>query len=80
MESSKSVAVKNPQMKDFWRAFEDFKSEFTRIQWTEEGEVAKTVKIVVISTFVAGLALYGADLFVRGFLHGFEVLFRAIAG
>ena len=80
MESSKTTAAQTPSMKNFWRAFEDFKSEFTRIQWTEEGEVTKTAKIVVISTFVSGLVLYGADLFVRGFLHGFEVLFRAIAG
>lgn len=79
MESAKSTAVKNPTMKNFWRAFEDFKAEFARIQWSEE-EVAGTAKIVVISTFVSGLALYGADLFVRGFLHGFEVLFRAVVG
>lgn len=88
MELPKSVstaAVKNGAPKDatfkkFWRSFEEFKAEFSRIQWSEEGEIVKTTRIVVISTFVSGLVLYGADLAMRNVLHGLEALFRVVVG
>ena len=76
METTKSA----PSMKGFWNSFEEFKAEFTRTQWSEEGYVTKTAWVVVISIFVAGLVLYGADLFLRGSLHGLHALFRGILG
>ena len=80
MESKKSAVPKTATAKKFWRAFEDFKAEFTRIQWSEEGEVVKTARIVVISTFVSGLVLYSADIVVKNVRQGLEFLFRGIVG
>ncbi len=80
MEPQKSAVPKNAPLKKFWKSFEEIKAEFSRIQWSEEGEVHKTAKVVVVATFASGLVLYGADLILRSALHGLGALFQAIIG
>ena len=67
-------------MKKAFRRFEDLKSEFFRIQWTEDGAVASIAKVVVLATFVCGMVLYIADLVVQRTLIGVDGVLRLIFG
>ena len=83
MEPQKSLPVARPSafsLKKAFRRFEDLKAEFFRIQWTEDGGVGNMTKIVVLATFVCGMVLYVADLFVQRLLFGIDGLFRLIFG
>lgn len=81
METQKSSrSLSFPSVKKAFRRFEDIKAEFVKIQWTEDGEVISYAKIVVIATFVSGMVLYVADLFVHRTLSGFDAILRAFFG
>jgi len=67
-------------LKKAFRRFEDFKTEFFRIQWTEEGEVTNIAKVVVLATFICGMVLYLADLVVQRALFGVDGVLRLIFG
>ncbi len=79
-KSSPSARVPLFSMKKAFRRFEDLKTEFFRIQWTEEGEVSSMAKVVVLATFVCGMVLYIADLIVQRALVGFDSILRLIFG
>jgi preprotein translocase subunit SecE len=71
---------KNRSIKKAFRRLEDVKAEFFRIQWTEEGEVSGYAKVVVLATFVCGMLLYVADLFVQRTLYGVDGILRFFFG
>jgi preprotein translocase SecE subunit len=74
-------AVRSSQpLKRAYEYFEDIKLEFTKISWTEGGEVMTYAKIVVASTFVFGMLIYLADLVIHRVLGGLDALFRLIVG
>lgn len=54
---------------------EEFKSEFHKVSWTSKEELMTYTQIVVISTFVAGFAIYGVDLVLQGVLGLLSYLF-----
>ena len=83
MEPQKSSPSVRPSLfsaKKAFRRFEDLKTEFFRIQWTEEGEVSSMAKVVVLATFVCGMVLYIADLVVQRALTGVDSVLRLIFG
>jgi preprotein translocase SecE subunit len=83
MDSNKTASSgssSNMSMKKLSRRFEELKSEFFRIQWTEEGEVSTYTKAVIVATFVSGMVLYIADLVVHRSLLGIDTILRFIFG
>jgi preprotein translocase SecE subunit len=56
------------------------KEEFHRVTWTEKGELVTLTKTVVIATLLCGMAIYVADLSVKGVLNGAATLLRLIFG
>ena len=58
----------------------DVKGELKKISWTTKEELKAYTKVVVIATFIFGLAIYGVDLFIRGFLDGISVIFKVLGG
>jgi preprotein translocase subunit SecE len=83
MEPQKSQGTARPSplsIKKAFRRFEDLKSEFVRIQWTEEGQVLGYAKVVVLATFICGMLLYITDLIVQRTLIGFDGILRMIFG
>lgn len=60
--------------------FEDVKTEFSKISWTDGQEVMTYAKAVVGSTFVFGLLLYVADLFIHRVLFGLDTIFKWLVG
>jgi len=73
-------AISPISLKKAFRRFEDVKSEFSRIQWIEEGTALGYAKVVILATFVCGMLLYIADLFVQGLLTGIDGFLRMIFG
>jgi len=67
-------------LKKAFRRFEDIKVEFSRIQWIEEGTALGYAKVVILATFVCGMLLYVADLFVQGVLAGLDGFLRIMFG
>ncbi len=83
METQKSSVAQRPSplsVKKAFRRFEDIKSEFSRIQWTEDGKVLAYAKVVVLATFICGMLLYITDLIVQRSLIGFEGILRLVFG
>lgn len=56
------------------------KEELKRVEWTSKEELKSYTKIVLISTFLFGLAIYLADLLIQGFFSGFNFIVKSIAG
>jgi preprotein translocase subunit SecE len=83
METQKSSSpprVSPISMRKAFRRFEDLKTEFFRIQWTDDGEVMSIAKVVVLATFMCGMVLYLADLVVQRSLAGVDGILRLIFG
>jgi preprotein translocase subunit SecE len=83
METQKTIPsarVSPFSMKKAFRRFEDLKTEFFRVQWTEDGDVMQMAKVVVLATFVCGMVLYIADLVVQRALTGVDSVLRLIFG
>lgn len=79
-KTSTAPRVSPFSMKKAFRRFEDLKTEFFRVQWTEEGDVTSMAKVVVLATFVCGMVLYLADLVVQRALIGVDGVLRLIFG
>jgi preprotein translocase subunit SecE len=79
-KTSTPARVSPFSLKKAFRRFEDLKTEFFRIQWTEEGEVTTIAKVVVLATFICGMVLYLADLVVQRALTGVDSVLRLIFG
>lgn len=71
---------KAASLKKAFRRFEDVKTEFKRIQWTEDKEVLYYTKIVLLATFISGMVLYIADLIVQQGLSAINFLLRLVLG
>ena len=69
-----------PSMKKSYRYIETMKDEFHKIQWTEGEEVKVYAKVVVMATFVLGMAIYFMDLIIQKFLVVVEMLFKLLFG
>ena len=78
-KTSRSVTVSKP-FKKAYAFFEDVKSEFWKIQWTEKEELRTSAKIVVVATFVLGMIIYVADLVIQRLLNGLEGIFQWLVG
>ncbi len=66
--------------KKAFRRFEDVKTEFFRIQWTEDKKVWYYTRIVLISVCLSGVLLYLADLIVQKGLSVVSFLLRMVLG
>ncbi len=67
-------------IKKTYEYFEEVKSEFGKISWTEGGEVKTYAKVVVGSMFVFGMVIYLTDLVIHRVLGGLDGLFKLIVG
>lgn len=56
----------------------EVKAELKKITWTNPEELRLYTKMVVATTFVLGLGLYGIDLIIQSFLNGIQMIFRMI--
>jgi preprotein translocase SecE subunit len=65
MDTNKPETLSKPSMRRAWNYLEDLKAEFRKIQWTEGEEVKVYAKIVVVTTFVMGMAIYFADVIIQ---------------
>lgn len=80
MDKSSTGTHSSFSMKRLSRRLEEMKSEFFRIQWTDEGDVSTYTKVVIVATFVSGMLLYIADLVVHRALLGVDTILRCIFG
>jgi preprotein translocase subunit SecE len=60
--------------------FRGVKEELKKVTWTSKKELKVSTKVVVISTFVFGIAIYVADLILKGALDGLSMLAKWIGG
>jgi preprotein translocase subunit SecE len=60
--------------------FREVQNELKKVTWTSRGELMFSTKVVVISTFVFGLAIYVVDLGIRGVLDLASAFVRMIFG
>lgn len=58
----------------------EIKSEIFKINWSTREELLTYTKIVVVATFVFGMAIYGTDLAIQGSLNILDMILRFIAG
>jgi preprotein translocase subunit SecE len=56
------------------------KDELRKVAWTSKEELKICTKIVVGSTFMFGLGIYGVDLVVKGFLEAIHMITRLVFG
>lgn len=59
---------------------QELKEELKKISWTTKEELQSCTKITVGATFIFGIGIYLADLFIKGVLMTFENLFILIFG
>jgi preprotein translocase subunit SecE len=78
--SSAATAKGKKSQNGFLSFFGEVKGELKRITWTGKEELQLYTKIVVMATFVLGMAIYASDLFVRSTLGGLGAIFRMIFG
>jgi preprotein translocase subunit SecE len=58
----------------------DVQEELKKVTWTSKGELIFSTKVVVISTFAFGLAIYAVDLGIHSLLNLAGTMFRMIFG
>jgi preprotein translocase subunit SecE len=58
----------------------DIKNEIHKVHWTSREELLTYTKIVIITTFMFGMAIYFVDMIIQGTLGGLSFLMRLIAG
>lgn len=61
-------------------SFEEIKAEFFRISWTKKEERILYTKVVVVATFILGMAIYASDLVIQSTLWSLSALFRLLIG
>jgi preprotein translocase SecE subunit len=61
-------------------SFEEIKAEFFRISWTKKEERNIYTKVVVVATFILGMAIYASDLLIQSALWSLSTLFRLLFG
>lgn len=71
---------RGPSLKSVYQFFENVKSEFRKIQWTEGEEVKVYAKVTVFATFVLGLGIYLLDLIIQKGLFVIDAFFRLLFG
>ncbi|MDB6080829.1 MAG: secE [Chlamydiia bacterium] len=79
-EVTSSPTMKAPSAKKAAQFLENVKSEFFKIQWTEDQDVKVYAKIVLISTFLLGMGIYLADVLIQKALFVVDVLFKLLFG
>ena len=67
MDVSKKVSNRDAyaSLSKAFRRLEDMKVEFKKIQWVEGKKTQEYAKVVVLATFISGVVLYLADVFVH---------------
>jgi preprotein translocase SecE subunit len=58
----------------------ELKEELRKVSWTTKAELSSCTKIVVLSTIVFGLGIYGVDLIIKGSLELIKWLVHFIFG
>jgi preprotein translocase subunit SecE len=86
MDSKTSVSKKNAEAKATKNAkgagqfFGDVKAEFNKISWTSKDELRFYTRIVVSATFLLGLGIYSADLFIQTSMSYLSRIVQVIVG
>ena len=58
----------------------EVQNELKKVTWTSKAELIFSTKVVVIATFMLGLAIYAVDLGIHSLLNLAGTLFRMIFG
>ena len=58
----------------------DIKSEIHKVHWTSREELIAYTKIVIISTFMFGMAIYFVDMTIQALLGSLSFLLQLITG
>lgn len=58
----------------------DIKQELKKIDWTSKEELKAYTKIVLVSAFVFGMAIYFIDLTIQAILNSFNIIVRFFGG
>ncbi|MDP1880328.1 MAG: preprotein translocase subunit SecE [Parachlamydiaceae bacterium] len=58
----------------------DIKSEIRNVTWTQRDELILYTKIVVLTTLLFGLTIYGLDLSIQTVLSGLSFILHTIIG
>lgn len=82
MDASKKVSNRDAynSLSKAFRRLEDMKVEFKKIQWVEGKRTQEYAKVVVLATFVSGVVLYSADVFVHKSLWLINAMLRMLFG
>lgn len=80
IKSEKSSQAKSFNGKKMVNFVGDIKQELKKVEWTNKDELKVYTKIVLVSTFLFGLVIYGIDLAIQGVLGGISLLLRALVG
>ncbi|MBS0654457.1 MAG: preprotein translocase subunit SecE [Verrucomicrobia bacterium] len=75
-----TARVPSHPIKRAYEYFEEIKTEFSKIQWTEGGEVLTLAKVVVAATFLFGLSIYVADVVIHRVLMSLDAIFKWVVG
>ena len=59
---------------------QDTKAELKKVTWTSKTELITCTKVVVLSTFAFGFAIYLIDLVLSGALNGLSNIVRWMVG
>ncbi len=60
--------------------FRGVQQELKKVSWTSKKELLVSTKVVVVSTFVFGIAIYFSDLVIKGALDGLSIVMKWIGG
>lgn len=82
MDTSKKVSHRDAyhSLRKAFKRLDDMKVEFKKIQWVEGKRTGEYAKVVVLATFVSGMVLYLADLFVHKSVGSVNAILRMLFG
>lgn len=79
-ESETAPAKEKSKIRSFFRYLEALKEELKKVSWTSKAELKTSVKVVIVSTFLFGFAVYVADIVIKMCLQGISSLARLLFG
>jgi len=79
-ESETAPIKEKSKKRSLFQFLAALKEELKKVSWTSKGELKTSVKVVIVSTFVFGFAVYAADIVIKLSLQGFNNLARLLFG
>lgn len=72
--------ARTKNQKTLFSYIQDLKDELRKVSWTPREELIFSTKMVVLTTFLLGLAIYFVDFVIKGGLELIKVVMRFIFG